>query len=125
VRYFPEPKQLEPGGDETARVKVWQDLLELKAEPTTKKECKTITEDSLPELTAGDVKSLEKTIKELGIKEWKGVTKDGKSIKLSVVPIEGSEDIKMTFSELYAIKLAMEILQIKEIDIVTNSKDTN
>lgn len=121
ARYFPDPDTLEPNGDEEARLQVWQTLLELKALPTIKEECNIITESTLPELTAGDIKILEKTLKEMGTTEWLGKTKDGKSIRITVELSEKrTEEIQMTFSELYAIRMAMDILQLKEIDIAYN-----
>lgn len=109
----------EPGNDET-REQAYKTLCELKVvlEKPQTKDCQPITEGSLPDLS---VNSILDTLKKLGTKEWKGKTKDGRKIRLTVDPdVDTSVDISLTFAEFILLKSAMETLQMKELHIVNN-----
>lgn len=89
----------------------------------TTKEVKStaITESDLPDLTADSLKALEKNLRKQGKTGFQGVTQNGKSIYVSILPEESSADIVMTFSELYAVRLLMEALHVRELQVVYKS----
>lgn len=122
---LPEPDVLEPGKlDQTSREKYLKDLRSLLE--ITKKKVNTITESSLPPMTAGDLRILEETLRKTGRTEWLGKTQDKKTIAITTDPRErGEEDMVITFAELYAIRAAMETLRVKEFQIVTDPKATS
>lgn len=77
-----------------------------------------VTEESLPNLTAGQVKAIEATLRDKGEKAWVGTTQDGRTIRLTAQPEESTADIDMTFAELYSIRGLMEAFRVKELEIV-------
>ncbi len=121
----PEPvKLIDIDGNEETRMWTWKTLSELKRNldaPVSNEQDITPQEILPPKLTRNDVQELEKS----SPNGWSGRTKSGRSIRLSAERTqEGSEDIKLTFTELYAIKVAMELLDITEFHLVT-SKQSN
>ena len=79
----------------------------------------TITEEVLPELSSYDVlQHLKAALSKQGTKEWLGSTKSGKLVRLTLDKEEGKADVNMTFAELYMLRLAMETLHVKELEIV-------
>jgi len=111
-------------GNTKDREDAWYELLDLEGgkPPQKKQEEVNFTEDTLPNLTSDEVLRLEKAIIKTGRDEWVGISKEGKSFRLSTeLNKTATEEIKMTFAELFAIKLTMEILHIKEIQLVSKS----
>jgi hypothetical protein len=53
---------------------------------------------------------------------WSARTRDGKTIRLSKRPEEGSEDIRLTYDELYALKVAKDLLGVEEFTLVPSTK---
>ena len=125
IIYLPETKLLhsDTGSDEK-RKEVFDLLLEFKEtlliQP--KKEIKKI-KDPVSEITISDLKILEETLKEKGVEKWMTTSSTGKTIQISVSPEESETDINITFSELYALKMAMEILDIKEFSVIHSNKN--
>jgi len=78
----------------------------------------TITPSRLPDLSSSEVLALEASLAEQGITEWKGTTESGRTVRLTATPSDSPADINMTFAELYGLRLAMEVLQVREIEIV-------
>jgi hypothetical protein len=78
------------------------------------------TEENLPVLSANEIRELENQLKLLNIKEWKCFSKGGEEILLTFEPLENKQSnvINFTFLELFALKLAIEILDLQEIEIV-------
>jgi hypothetical protein len=82
------------------------------AAPTFRANPEKITAENLPELTSSTILKLMKN------KEWIGTTQDGKSIRLTVEQEDKDKvDIQMTFIELYMLRLAIEVLQVKSFEI--------
>lgn len=126
---LPSLDKLEPKPEnEKIRTDTWEAIQilvkEYKEQIEINKEL--ITEDSIPILTSNQVLLLEKTLKANNKNTWIGKSKDGRSFRLTIEDTkEGNEDIRMTFRELFAIRAAMETLQVEEIQIVqSNSKNS-
>ena len=116
----PEPKDLvNLPINEEARQYTFEKLTEAKQKYIDKSgppaQINSLTKESLPAITANDVAQLEKQ----NPNGWVGKTKNGKTIRLSAKPTEGSEDINLTFAELYALKIATELLDVTEFTLVT------
>ena len=77
-----------------------------------------ITQESLPDITADKVKELERHLIEQEVNHWQCITSDGKTIKVTIDPEEGSADINMTFAELFAVIGLKETFRVKELEIV-------
>lgn len=83
----------------------------------------TVTEESMPDMSAAQILEKFKTIlTERGQKEWLLYAKNNKVIRITIEPEQSNADIDMTFAELYTLKMAMETLQAKEVEIVYRSK---
>lgn len=52
------------------------------------------------------------------VKSWSGVTRDGKTIKLTEEPEGNTADINLTFEEFTALSRFMEVFGVKETKIV-------
>jgi hypothetical protein len=119
---LPEPKYLTNNEEnEEERNKTWQLLQGLKRLDSLNKGNypRLLTKESLPAGKANDILSLEKEYPN----GWIGKTEDGKTIRLaSDISQSSSEDINMTYRELFALKLAVELLDIKEFELVPNTK---
>jgi hypothetical protein len=132
---FPDlPKLDRRFGEEDLRRQALEQLLRLKKALSTGNilnnkitECTNstthITTEALPSLTSQEVlQQLENTLRREGIKEWIGTTSNGKIVRLTVDrEMNEAADINMTFAELFAMKIAMEALQVKELEIVYRS----
>jgi len=130
--YFPEVYKLDATfGEKEERQQAYDKLLRLKkvlsAEDRantlmgTDEQCSrtTITEEILPELSSSEIlQYLKAALRRQGTKEWLGSTKNGKLIRLTLEQEEGKADVNMTFAEMYLLRLAMETLQVKELEIV-------
>jgi hypothetical protein len=118
---LPEVANLEDEPEnERKREKAWEALLEFKELLDSQV---TLTSEQLSELTASDVVGMEILLKQKGVTEWFGKMKDGKTLCLSVEPTkDNGVDVALTFAELYAIKTAMEVLEVEEITIGSNNK---
>jgi hypothetical protein len=122
---FPDVSKLDAGfGDIEERKEAMQKLLELEkvlredTVPVTEIQKHILSDESLPALSTSEVLALEETLRKQGISEWRGMSKSGLSVCLSWVPGRTDADINLTFPELYALKAAMETLQIEEFEIV-------
>jgi len=78
--------------------------------------------DPLPGKNLKDLKRLEQTLVEKNINKWISTTKNGKTIQISIKPETSETDINITFEELYALKFAMDVLDINEFTIVYSNK---
>ena len=121
-----DPDQLDSEeGDEEERNNACKKLLLAKESvDRSKKEPyrRTLTKESLPQITANEVSAIER----LNPNGWIGRTENGKTIRLSSGKIKGnSEDICMTYAELYALKVAVELLGIKEFELVSSTETYN
>jgi hypothetical protein len=110
---LPELSKLEDRkGNEEIRVATYTSLLEFKKQIDL---LQTIIESDL-NLTCNELLSLENSLKNKKEVIWKGNTKAGKSIELSLVPQkEKNADISLTFAEMYAIRTAMDTLNVEKI----------
>lgn len=124
---FPDISKLDAGfGEEEERDEAFSKLINLQkvlhkqisTTPKTVVETYKLSEESLPTLNANEILALEETLKKQGVTEWKGITKNGVTICLSWLPGKKDADINLTFAELYALKVAMETLQVEEFEIV-------
>jgi hypothetical protein len=115
--------------DEEYKEKAWKELLKFKEKLDN---YLVITENNLPDMKADDVLSLEASLKEKGVTEWLGKTKDGQTICLSLETSSFKNnrqgpnpnkkaDINLTFAELHTLKIAMKVLGIEEV--VVNSSN--
>lgn len=80
-----------------------------------------LNEEFPEELTTKVIEILEKQQRDQGINYWLGNTVDGRSIKITLEPEEGTADINLTFSELYAVMSLKEAFRVKELEIVYKS----
>lgn len=113
ILILPELKELEPGNDKS-REQTYANLLNFKQQIQNQK---IISEDSLPNLSCNKILALENRLKEKNENSWKGKTKDGRSVEIQLESINSDADIILTFSELYAIKAAMDVLDIEGLII--------
>jgi hypothetical protein len=113
VCFLPDLRKLEPGNDEQ-RSKTYKQLLETKQTIDNEQ---IITEKDLPRLSCEKVQAIENRLKEKNQTSWKGKTKDGRSVELQIESVESSADIVLTFAEMYAIRTAMDTLDIEELII--------
>lgn len=89
---------------------------------TVQEDRSTYTEESLPDASAAQIlKQLETILKKKGQKEWLLYTKNNRSVRVTIEPEQSNADIDITFAELYTLKMAMETLQAKELEIVYRS----
>lgn len=121
----PEPSELfDTYSNREAREYTWEKLCELRKKiDSVKQNVQTKLPNKEPESSL-DLTEINNLVK-LNPNSWVGRTKDGVSIRLSAKPEEGSEDIKLTFTELYALKVAMELLEITEFKLVPSNKTNN
>ena len=91
-------------------------LIQEKQLPTQK------IKDPIPDITISDLKILEENLKEKGVVKWMTTSSTGKTIQISSIPQEAKTDMNITFSELYALKIAMETLDIQEFTVVYSNK---
>ena len=82
-----------------------------------------ILPEELPDFPIEDLRSLERNLKTQGIEEWIGATDRGETISLTIFPKKTSADICLTFSELYAMRMAFSILGMKEIKVTSSTRD--
>lgn len=120
IRYdleWGDPEDIEIAYNEVLEFKEYLDNRPLDSvqQDSTKQQ---FTEESLPGLTSTEVRDLESTLLERGVLYWEGETVDGKSVRISRKPEGSTADINLTFSELYAIKIAMETLQVTKLEVV-------
>lgn len=124
---LPQIDKLVPAsGDTESREMAYEMLLDLKTKIETEtfddteklKQTEQLVEDPLPSYSCDEVKALEKNIKDNGITEWKGVTEEGKSIRISLNAKEKDADICLTFAELWHLKVLKDLLHIKELKFV-------
>lgn len=122
---FVEVSKLEPEpGNDSFRQTAYEQLLDVKAvlelAPSIEQDEKPITEGSLPDLSTG---ALLEILKKTGRSDWKGITKDGRKIRLTVEPeVDTTVDLNLTFAELFLLRSAMETLHVKEFQFVTSPK---
>jgi hypothetical protein len=124
---FAEPCYLANTPDnEERRVETLRRLEELKKKLSldvteTKTPLVKYNEQDLPNLTTQDILlQLRVAMHKTDQQEWLGWTSNGKTIRLTIEPAESTADINMTFAELFALKTTMDILQVKEVEVITN-----
>jgi len=110
---LPDLKKLEPGND---RYREETHALLLKAKQTLDN-IQAVTQESLSNLSCEKIQSIESRLKEKNQLVWKGKTKDGRSVELQLESQESNADITLTFAEMYAIKTAIDVLDIDELII--------
>ena len=129
---FPELYKLEKRfGEEEARRLAFDQLSKFKKAlltntlNVTTTDRPKFTEETLPSLSSQDILvKLETILRQKGINEWIGTTVNGRTIRITVDnDPKPMADINITFAELFAMKLAMEALQIKELEIVYKHND--
>lgn len=113
-------------GDEGRKEEAYEKLLAFKEQlESGNKEEQSATvvtaEDPWPEYSAEQVQALEKSLKEKGVREWKGQLEDGRTFRVAMKSSPKQADIDMTFAELYAIRALKEVLRVKELEFVSNS----
>jgi len=122
---LPEITELEKTDDnEGVRERIWEQLLSFKE---TLDNNQIITAEALLDLSADNILALEASLKAKGLNEWFGRTKKGETVCLSLLPAEEKKnkaDIVLTFAELYAIRVAMDVLEVEEIVIGGSSNSS-
>jgi hypothetical protein len=113
ILQLPELSQLEPG-NEKIREQTYQQLLSFSQNI---KNQKIISQATLPDLPKNELQAIEQRLKEKKENKWIGKTKDGRSIEIQLNAKESTADIAITFSELYALKTVMKLLDIDELII--------
>lgn len=110
---LPELSKLEDRrSNEETRELAYKSLLEFKEKINLLQE---ISIEDL-DLTCDNILALEKSLKEKKETAWKGVTKNGKNIEISLTPRKKKNaDIFLTFAEMYAIRTAMDTLEVEKI----------
>ena len=78
--------------------------------------------DPVPNFKLSDLKTLESTLREKGVNKWLTTTANGKTVQITITPEATKADINITFGELYALKIAMDTLDVKEFTVVYNNK---
>jgi len=81
-------------------------------------------QDPVPDIKLSDLESLELNLKSKSINKWLTTTKSGKTVQISVEPEQADADINITFAELYALRIAMEALDIKEFTVVYSNQNS-
>jgi hypothetical protein len=117
--FFVEPAKLELGQDEKIRKQAFDLLNQIKDHEIKETEIK-ISGNSLPNLTLDEIRKLEKDIIDSGNIEWRGQSKDGNEI---LITLNKTENTSLTFSELFGIRMAMDILKMEEIYIVKRNSE--
>ncbi len=77
---------------------------------------KESVEDPLPTFKCDQVKA-----KEESTREFRGITEDGRSFKLTSQPDTKDADICMTFAELWNLKALKDMLHVKELNFVKHT----
>ncbi len=126
--FLPEIKSLyQKKENESSRQSAFKKLMLLKDIIENKNTVDTISEtnliDPVPDTDLKDLKILEQTLVQKNINKWISTTKNGKTIQISIQPEPSETDINITFAELYALRYAMDILNINEWMIVYSNKD--
>lgn len=136
---FPELSKLSPGfGEEYEReqannkLKLIKKSLAAPSSSVNKAEISSssneTTTKSLVENLPDDISSrkileqVEIIIKNKQQKAWIITTKDNKIVRVTLSPESSNADIDITFAELYMLKTTMEVFQVKELEVVYNSK---
>ncbi len=116
-----EERLIDTEENQDTREWTWNKLQEVKRELDSRqdnKQTNSLTKESLPPITANQVAEIEKQ----NPNGWVGKTSSGKTVRLSKQPVEGSEDIQLTFAELYALKVAVELLDVTEFTLVPSTQ---
>lgn len=114
-------------GSEEKRLETFRKIKKLKEKEKSQKvklSTEVINDDPVANLSITDLKALELNLKTRNVNSWIGKTESGKTIQISIVPQDGDANVRITFSELYALKTAMEVLDIKEFTIVYSNSNT-
>ena len=123
VLHLPVPKKLLPiEGNEPFRDKAWVDMLAFvekfkqgTLEPTVIK----YTDADLPDLDRRHLLMLEKIMEKSGNKYCLQTAKNGKKIVVGDnIPETIEADIRMSFHELYTIRNLMDVLGVKEVQLL-------
>ena len=128
IIYLPEISTLHAGtGIQDNRQETLEKLSLLKEvleADSIKSNAESVLKDPVPDLKMSDLKNLESTLKEKEVNNWLTTTTSGKTVRISITPEITEADIDITFCELYALKIAMDALDIKEFTIIYNNKAT-
>jgi hypothetical protein len=127
VFLLPKPSQLtREEKNSFARIEAFQKLQQIKELVKTDlfhPDSIKITEADLPDLDARHLLYLEKLTEEAGRITCFQTSRQGKLIEISKEPQNESQaDIHLTFQEIYTIRLIMDVLNVKEVHLVPNSK---
>lgn len=126
--YLPELiKLIDVPSNRDFRIKAWDILQGLKNKKVEKEEDTKLEirpEDIAHNLT-DKYSKLQKHIQEDGTEHWIGETLLGKTVLITPNSINNTvkTDFVITFEELYAAKLAIEILGLKTLTLVKGKKD--
>lgn len=127
IAEFPDPIRLDAAfGEQEERVSAHKLLKQLEREiregikesVQIETSEQIITPSDLPKLSCSEVKALEDSLREKGISEWRGTTEGGATVRLTIDSETSSAEMNLTFAELFGLKLAMDTLQVREIEIV-------
>lgn len=122
---FGDPEERRLAADKIRKIKetlVPSNTVIQQVKEPTKANNNTIKLETLPTLDSKQVLELfQQAFSKDGVKEWIGTTREGRTIKLTVDKEIGSADINLTFAEMYMLKVAVEILKLKELEIVYRS----
>jgi hypothetical protein len=117
------------GGNEKDRAEAFKLLCDLKLAMKSgrlqvlddRKILSSLKPELAPDLTLPVIQGLEKKLNELGKKTWMMTTKDGKVICLttdSSMQKTDGVDILVSFAEMMAIRAAMDVFKVQEIEYV-------
>lgn len=124
---FPEASKLhKTAGNEDSRYEAHAKLIQIKNQITSQ----TIEERLIKEAQKLDLPKIPREdllkLALLENKSWQGVTRSGRSIKITTKPEPSTTDISITIPELYYLDLAIQAFDIKEIQVVnTNIRNNN
>ncbi len=114
------------GENEQYRERAYTLLKALASQQEVAKIVEPINAVDLPDFTEEQLLSLEKALSSKGIKAFTGLNKQGKSIRIRLDATDTEEaDIVINLHELLAIKLAVNLLDMKEVHIVRSNREDN
>ena len=132
ILQLPELRLLrKEGGEEAARSEAFGKLKSLKGVPGLPNEAKPApnnTQSSIqnlpPILERGNLNKLYESLIQKGIKEWRGITRDDRSIKITLnsEPTSSDADIILTFQELLVILETISIFDLQGVTIVKTDR---
>jgi len=115
------PKLVDSPSNRESRLKAWEILKQLKEKPVEKEQDTELLlePEDLAVALQGKLDQLKKNMAADGTTHWVGTTKMGKKVVISTSPKTDIPcDYSITVEELYAAKLAVEILGLKTLTLV-------